>query len=124
MLSLPKVLPRLKQFKSAGTTSNPPKPSSTYPLMRTKVRRADYYLDASWHTRKSFRAIREHAIQTSDTLGPKTASESLIGQIDILLWSIRPELPDDEQSKTIPVFVVAATTGIGCKYARMARTSA
>ncbi|MEY3719749.1 MAG: hypothetical protein RL618_268 [Pseudomonadota bacterium] len=101
MLSLPKVLPRLKQFKSAGRTSDPPTPSSPYPRMRTKVRRADYYLDASWHTRKSFRAIRDHANQTSDKLGPKTASESLVGQIDVLLWSIRPELPDDEQSKAM-----------------------
>ncbi len=101
MLSLPKVLPRLKQIKSAGTTSNPPTRSSPYPLMRIRARRADYYLDASWHTRKSFRAIREQASLASNRLGPKTASESLISQIDVLLWSIRPELPDDEQSKTM-----------------------
>ena len=101
MLSLPKVLPRLKQFRSAGTTSQSLKPSSPCPLMRTKVRRADYYLDASWHTRKSFLAVRNAASQTADPLGTKTANDSLVGQMDILLWSIRPELLDDEQSKAM-----------------------
>lgn len=99
MLSLPKLLPLIKQNRSSPTTKKNAALPPGCPVMRT--RRANYYLDASWHTRKSFRAIKEAANQESDKLGPKPDAESLSGQMDILLWSIRPELLGDAESKAL-----------------------
>jgi len=99
MLSLPKLLPLIKQNRSVVTTKKNTGLPSGCPVMRS--RRANYYLDASWHTRKSFRAIKEAAGQTSDKPGPKSDAELLTSQMDILLWSIRPELLGDAESKAM-----------------------
>lgn len=99
MLSLPKLLPLVKQSRSAVTTKKNTGLPSGCPVIRS--RKANYYLDASWHTRKSFRAIKESAGQASDKLGQKSDAESLTSQMDILLWSIRPELLGDAESKAL-----------------------
>ncbi len=101
MLSLPSLLPQLKKNLPLSQTSRRAGPTSRNPVMRNKIRRENYYLDASWHTRKSFRALKESAEQAEEKLNAKPEAELLATQMDVLLWSIRPELPEDSASKAL-----------------------
>ena len=101
MLSLPKILPQLKNSLSISQTSKRFGSNPCSPLMRNKNRRENYYLDASWHTRKSFRALRESTEPSAEKLHSKPEGELLVTQMDVLLWSIRPELLDDSASKSL-----------------------
>ncbi len=107
MLSLPKLLPRIKPGQRAGTTSKNTGRTSCTPVMRHRTRRDNYYLDASWHTRKSFRALKEAAHPASEALSPKPATALLTDQVDTLLYSIRPELQDDGASKALYLTLLA-----------------
>lgn len=101
MLSLHSLLPSIKQAHRTGTKSVNTTRSSRIPVLRNRPRREHYYLDASWHTRKSFRALRDADRQPSGTIGPRPVRELLAAQVDTLLYSIRPELPDDGASKAL-----------------------
>lgn len=101
MLSMPKLLPRIKIAHSTGKPAHSPARTSCKPVMRSKTPRAHYYLDASWHTRKSFRALKQASDHPSEKLNAKPDSEQLAAQMDTLLWSIRPELQDDGASKAL-----------------------
>lgn len=71
MLSLPSLLPRLKKNLPLSQTSRRVGPTSRNPVMRNKIRQENYYLDASWHTRKSFRALMESTEQSAEKLNAK-----------------------------------------------------
>lgn len=102
MLSLPKLLPRIKPIHPPAKTTKKDAPNLGTPVMRNRLRRANYYLDASWHTRKSFRALRELTAADSEQRNTKKPEGArLAAQMDTLLWSIRPELPDDSAGKSL-----------------------
>lgn len=99
---------------------------SSHPAAGTTMQAAHFYFDASWQTGKTFRALLEptkipkhdacdKGLNKSDAsakftvmirpaaepLGRKPAEEMLTTLVDKLLWSLRPGLTDDEESKTV-----------------------
>ncbi len=112
MLSVTTLLPVLKHGRYSTTAVKKNPSAQRSPVMRQRpgrsgtasgqaMQQASYYLDASWQTRKAFRALSRAATTPGETLSPKPANALLTGHVDTLLWSIRPGLPDDGASKAL-----------------------
>ena len=112
MLSLPTLLPTIKRSGPVAATTKAKATASRSPVMHQRTRRwnagpqqtlckATYYMDASWHTRKSFRVVMNAVENPADKLGLKPAPALMTTQIDTLLWSMRPGLTDDGESKAL-----------------------
>ena len=109
MRSLSTSLSRVKLSKPAGAATAHRPPASQTPIIRqppvqtstTHSQKRTYYLEASWHTRKSFLALMSSKDKPAVERESKLKEASISEHIDTLLLSLRPGINDDGESKRI-----------------------